>query len=150
MENKNKKTQMQKLQAALVRRKTRHFFTASVSSHRTVPPHHTVVYDNVVYSIGGGYNPATGEFTCPTAGMYRFDLGVMTQPLQSLNVWIEVFNVRMVRTVADGASGFPSACNQLEVHLDKGDVVKVTSGEIVSYLHGGTYNTFTGVMTSQD
>ncbi|XP_062597116.1 uncharacterized protein LOC134258578 [Saccostrea cucullata] len=47
-------------------------FTAGVGSgdNKVFSPGQTVIFRQVIYQVGGGYNPTTGIFTAPKAGLY--------------------------------------------------------------------------------
>ena len=41
-----------------------------------LPEGSTIVFDKVIYQIGGGYDPKDGVFTCPETGVYLFNVVV--------------------------------------------------------------------------
>ena len=49
-------------------------FSAGVTKHLVYQHAETVIYDRVFTNIGSGYNSATGIFTCPTSGIYVFEV----------------------------------------------------------------------------
>ena len=52
-------------------------FTAAISSDFQVfPPLGTIIWEEIITNIGGGFNPGTGIFTCPQDGHYFFSVSV--------------------------------------------------------------------------
>ncbi|XP_062607044.1 uncharacterized protein LOC134268813, partial [Saccostrea cucullata] len=45
-------------------------FTAAAKTGHTYASGDTVIFPTVMYQVGGGYNPTTGMFTAPKAGLY--------------------------------------------------------------------------------
>ena len=54
-------------------------FTASPTITRTYGPGQTILFDNLITSVGGGYSTATSFFTCPQDGVYAFHVSVYSQ-----------------------------------------------------------------------
>jgi len=50
------------------------FYAFLQSEQRNLPVGHTIKYDGVGNNYGDGYDPITGVFTCPTAGLYLFTI----------------------------------------------------------------------------
>ena len=53
-------------------------FSVSLTSELTIGAESKIEWDFVRTNIGGGYNPTTSEFVCPSDGTYFFNVDVAT------------------------------------------------------------------------
>lgn len=89
----------------------------------------TVLFDSEVYDEGSDYNPATGIFTAPFDGLYRFDASAQFAGLADadeflLRFFVNSTNYTGARFMNGGASGV-GASSTLEIRLVAGDTVAV-------------------------
>ncbi|BFZ19649.1 hypothetical protein BsWGS_22688 [Bradybaena similaris] len=123
-------------------------FTASLVENTKVAAGQTVRYNNTITNIGNGYDTNTGIFTAPLAGLYGFQLSVLTQ--KSSEAWLELFvNEKYIISVNSKlASGFDAAVSFVLLTLKVGDRVQVKARS-ESLLFGRTteqYCTFSGFL----
>ena len=50
-------------------------FSAGLTHDQTILHAERVVYDRIFTNIGAGYDSSTGDFNCPTSGIYVFQVG---------------------------------------------------------------------------
>ncbi|KAK3779800.1 hypothetical protein RRG08_021182, partial [Elysia crispata] len=65
-------------------------FSAGLTQPRSLEAHQNVVFDHVYVNTGGGYNSGTGVFTCPTAGLYMFQINALTKIDHSM--WLKLYH----------------------------------------------------------
>ncbi|WAR31327.1 C1QL4-like protein [Mya arenaria] len=98
----------------------------------------TIVYNNVVTDVGGGYNPGTGVFIAPVDGLYVFSTSVMmilSTSTTYANVRIKKNDSHIVTLVVEDRDGqFETVTGTVILSLQVGDTVMVTSGR---YIYGG-------------
>ena len=49
-------------------------FSAGLTHDQQILHAETVIYDRVFVNVGNGYNATTGQFICPTSGIYVFQV----------------------------------------------------------------------------
>lgn len=133
-------------------------FTARISGSRDqsvddgvhLSPHETIVFDDVVTSIGNAYNGHTGIFTAPYAGAYVFYLVQMAP-----NAHDDIFTA-IVKNGADldyvhakGHSIFMQGSSEITVHLEAGDQVWVRQDR-GDAIRGTFWTAFTGFLLHAD
>ncbi|WAQ93803.1 C1QT5-like protein [Mya arenaria] len=114
-----------------------------------------IIFSNVLFNVGGGYNSETGKFTAPVAGTYLFTVSLC--PISGKSIFYKI--VVNEDVVANGhsfsVSGYPCVSGNAIVQLDAIDVVYVKStytGDVL--LKSGLYepmydaksNSFSGVL----
>ncbi|XP_062603945.1 probable protein phosphatase DDB_G0282105 [Saccostrea cucullata] len=100
-------------------------FTAGVSSASSSWNSGTLVFDRVMYSIGGGYDSSTGVFTAPDSGHYVFFHNI--QAYDTKYVMTEIVlngNPKVLALVASGGK-YKAGPNLAVMHLSIGDRVWV-------------------------
>ena len=111
-------------------------------------------FNVIVTNIGDGYNSLDGHFTAPLAGVYAFYFSMRTLNDHSwLLVAIYKGNRQLAYATAEGqADTWDRGSIFVTTHVDKGDVVyaRRTSGGGSTYLEGGMFTTFSGVLISPD
>jgi hypothetical protein len=104
-------------------------FTAGITGGlHTYTRGQTVPFNSVIYQTGGGYNPATGVFTAPKAGLYIIFCTVVSEYQRSFWAIIKINSSAKAGVLAYSASSerfHLSASNLIVYHLQKGDRVWV-------------------------
>jgi hypothetical protein len=122
------------------------FVTSPVAFHAWYVPQpssttagSSIIFTNVVYNYGVGYNSGTGRFTAPYAGMYAFSASINNQTGSGgFSMWLglnsagTVFDgnsqtanvIAIANNITSGASAILSA----PVHLAANDYVYVGCG----------------------
>jgi hypothetical protein len=103
-------------------------FTAGAPIRHTYTAGQTVIFNKVIYQVGGGYSPTTGVFTAPTDGLYLIFCTVVADYQQSfwakimingsVKVGVMAYNYRSIDI-------YQSASNFVVHHLQKGERVWV-------------------------
>lgn len=81
-------------------------FTAKLNKKlHGLPLGTTIIYDQILYNAGGGYDGTTGIFTCPISGVYMFA------------IFVESFTLRtaIIELVIDGNDSLISAVSEQAV-----------------------------------
>lgn len=65
---------------------TAHFKTGEFKS---LAKGQILIFDKVQFNVGGGYNPGTGYFTVPRAGLYLVSCKVRSNGGKNLHVWLK-------------------------------------------------------------
>ncbi|XP_062588928.1 uncharacterized protein LOC134250580 [Saccostrea cucullata] len=101
-------------------------FTAGVTSTSTTWNSGTLVFDLIVYNIGGGYDSSTGVFTSPVDGHFVFFINVQAPGSNTIYTYIVLNGSAKVTTMAYGSSdNYDSGPNLVVLRLQKGDRVWV-------------------------
>ena len=100
-------------------------FTAGVTSSSTTWNSGTLIFNSVILNVGTGYNPSTGIFTSPVAGMYVFYVTAVEFNKQDLRVDIVLNSVSKVRTIGFSDANHQTGTNMVVLNLQKGDSVWV-------------------------
>nr|XP_011427112.2 paramyosin isoform X2 [Crassostrea gigas] len=123
-----------------------HAFTAGISSRNSAWTGGTLVFPDVIYSEGTGYNPSTGIFTALTAGTYVFYVSVQSENKQEIRLDIVLNGSSKVRAMAwssgSSSSIHQTGTNMVILHLQTGDSVLVRR-----YLGTGYYSDSAHVLT---
>ena len=104
-----------------------------------------VVYDKVLINVGNAYNPQTGEFTCPKAGVYVFTWSMLSDSdNRYCNAFIYRNGVKSLMAYAHEANSYHEAASNIEIfHLDQGDRVWIQT-QTCHYFNGYPYTAFSG------
>ncbi|XP_062595695.1 uncharacterized protein LOC134257062 [Saccostrea cucullata] len=102
-------------------------FTAGVSSSTGSWNSGTLVFDRIVYNIGGGYDSSTGVFTAPVDGHFVFFVNVQGYSDKSVYTYIVLNGSAKVTTMVYNGDNeyYDSGPNLVVLRLIKGDRVWV-------------------------
>ncbi|XP_076100593.1 complement C1q-like protein 3 [Mytilus galloprovincialis] len=123
----------------------------SMLSKSQTPGHNSVIkFDKVVTNIRNGYNPTTGIFTAPVAGVYQFSYTVMSQEGKYLIVYLSINNINQQTIWLKGTSYETGTANSIS-NLKKGDQVAVKShgSHTVYSKNEAPYSWFSGYLIAQ-
>ena len=107
----------------------------------------TVVFGRVITSYGSGYDPSTGVFTAPVAGVYSF---LVTSMPHDKDTYPQAYiqkegSVICYAASPVGVNGVVASCGAV-VHLAVGQRVSVYG----SYHLAATYTSFSGFLINSD
>ena len=127
-------------------------FTAAMTTVDTnVGGGSTVIWESIITNVGGGYQPTTGEFTCPQDGLYYFAVSVTTNDGDDLRAYLQLMhngNV-VVTTLAISSPKFGSSTVSAVIECTNGQKVwvrciQIYSCNLIGYA-GEKYTSFSGV-----
>ena len=126
-------------------------FSAGISSYDDNWTGSTLVFPDVIYSEGKGYDSNTGVFTAPTEGTYLFYISIQSAYQKYIYLDIVLNGSYKVRSIAHYGSGSTININQtgtnlVILYLTVGDSVWVKRGGGTGY-YSNSYHvcTFSGV-----
>lgn len=128
-------------------------FMAAISHWKTIATGQEVVFDKVIYSVGGGYDNTTGHFTCSEPGIYSFSI----HSLSTYHAWTGL-NLKLNSTIITsaysyGAQSVETGATSALIHLDRNDFVHVTTDRPSEFTHNPNSfqsNVFVGHMVQSD
>nr|XP_034312010.1 uncharacterized protein LOC117684349 [Crassostrea gigas] len=122
-------------------------FNAYTSQHlvfkRNTPVN--VVYDKLYFNYGDAYNPHSGFFTAPSAGLYIFTWASVVAPRKIFDTEILVNGKRigLGNCNNESSSGYENCASTFPFVLNAGDKVNIRT-VFANYLHGGGWSSFKG------
>uniref|UniRef100_A0A8W8NP32 C1q domain-containing protein n=1 Tax=Magallana gigas TaxID=29159 RepID=A0A8W8NP32_MAGGI len=122
-------------------------FNAYTSQHlvfkRNTPVN--VVYDKLYYNYGDAYNPQSGFFIAPSAGLYIFTWASVVVPRKIFDTEILVNGKRtgLGNCNNESSSGYENCASTFPLVLNAGDKVNIRT-VVANYLHGGGWSSFKG------
>ncbi|KAL4237285.1 Elastin microfibril interfacer 2 [Mactra antiquata] len=127
-------------------------FTAEVSAmdvHYTVQLA-TILFDRVKVNVGDAYNPTTGIFVAPYAGMYVFTVTGTSKWGKTVTLELTVDGNRVAHIYSDSknSGSYNSGTKTYVQELEKGSQVSVKMGAWINNydLHGNGLTSFTGFL----
>jgi hypothetical protein len=100
-------------------------FTAGFTSDSSTSSEKMMVFPSVISNIGGGYNPNTGIFAAPNAGLYVFYVSGVEYDDKYLRLDIVLNGASKVRSIAASEGRFQTGTNMAVLNLQQGDRVWV-------------------------
>ncbi|XP_062599439.1 uncharacterized protein LOC134260932 [Saccostrea cucullata] len=102
-------------------------FTAGVTSYNSTWSSGALVFDRIVYNIGGGYDSSTGVFTSPVDGHFVFFVNVQAYSNNIIYTYLVLNGSSKVTTMAyaAGSEYYTAGPNLAVLQLQKGDRVWV-------------------------
>ncbi|XP_052101997.1 complement C1q-like protein 3 isoform X2 [Mytilus californianus] len=134
---------------ALFNRKKIPAFSAAMTKSKSLSSKEIIKFNKVFTNIQNGYNPSTGIFTAPIAGVYQFSSVVMSDNGKFLvaTLWL---NDTVVSSVYIKGSAYQTGALSMILDVQKGDQIAVKSyGNYVIYSDSLNYSTFSGSLISQ-
>ncbi|XP_063418562.1 collagen alpha-2(VIII) chain-like [Mytilus trossulus] len=125
-------------------------FQSMLTKAQTPGNNGAIKFDKVVINTQKGYNPTTGIFTTPLAGIYQFSYTVMSLSGKHLVVYISHNNVKQQMTWLKGSSFETGTANNI-LNLKKGDQVAVKSEGSYTIHSDSTnlYSSFSGYLIAK-
>lgn len=110
------------------------FISKQLTLHRNTPVN--VVYDKVLFNYGNAYNPHSGFFTAPSAGLYIFTWTSLVFPRKIFDAQIVVNGIGKGLGNCNNESnpGIGNCANTVPVVLKAGDKVNIRT-TTANYLH---------------
>uniref|UniRef100_A0A8W8J9B6 C1q domain-containing protein n=1 Tax=Magallana gigas TaxID=29159 RepID=A0A8W8J9B6_MAGGI len=134
-----------------------HAFTVGISLRNISWTGGTLVFPDIIYRKGTGYNPSTGIFTAPTAGTYVFYVSVQSESRQDIRLDIVLNGSGKVRAMAWYGSGdsiyidiHQTGTNLVILHLQTGDRVWVKRFAGTGYYNKTNHHAFTAGIASRN
>nr|CBX41737.1 putative C1q domain containing protein MgC1q88 [Mytilus galloprovincialis] len=130
-------------------KKTTPAFSAILTKVQSLGVKDTIKFDKVVTNIQNGYNPSSGIFTAPMAGVYQLSTTVMSHKGQKLVVHLWYNDVKMSGGWGLGNQHVQATINMV-LELQKGDQVTIKSRESNNvYSDDDNYTCFSGYLIAQ-
>ncbi|XP_071153986.1 complement C1q-like protein 3 [Mytilus edulis] len=136
---------------ARAKQEIRPAFTAHFKTGGMIPlaKGQILIFDKVQINVGGGYNPTTGYFTVPKAGLYLVSCTVRSNGGKHLHVWLKKNDNRV--TLAYGGN-WNEGSFSIPVQAAEGDrlVIVHDTGSYVNneYVQGSIISFFSAVFIS--
>lgn len=130
--------------AEMVKHRNPVAFSAYRTSSQSLYAGTKVLFNQVWTNVGNGYEPSTGIFTAPRAGLYHFTAVVMSSSNQLL--YLRLYHNTLM-TAGSHVSGrdFETGTFDVIFSLQKGDEVYIAGGgSYTIYSAGSKYVTFSG------
>ncbi|XP_063404369.1 uncharacterized protein LOC134687840 [Mytilus trossulus] len=129
--------------AEVVKQRNPVAFSAYRTSSQSLTLGAKVLFNQVWNNEGNGYQPSTGIFTAPRAGLYHITAVVMSTHGQTL--YLRLYHNTLM-TAGSHVSGrdYETGTFDVILSLQKGDEVYIAGGSYTIYSDGGTYITFSG------
>lgn len=101
------------------------YISKHLTLHRNTPVN--VVYDKVFFNYGNAYNPHSGIFTAPSAGLYIFTWTSLVNPKSIFDAEILINAKRkgLGNCNNEGSPGFGNCANTVPLVLKAGDKVNL-------------------------
>ena len=126
-------------------------FSAGIPSYDDNWTGSTLVFPDVIYSEGKGYDSNTGVFTAPTEGTYLFYISIQSGYQKYIYLDIVLNGSSKVRSMTFYNSGstisiYQTGTNLVILHLTVGDRVWVSRGSGTGYYSNSPHVcTFSGI-----
>ncbi|XP_062610321.1 uncharacterized protein LOC134272096 [Saccostrea cucullata] len=144
-----------KLSNILSSLQTRVAFTAGVhyDDKHNFAPSETIIFPRVMYEVGGGYNPRTGVFTAPKAGLYLIFSTVVGKDHEIIRTQIRINGSLkasiMAYVTSSTAPVYQSASNLVVQQLQVGDRVWIRVYQGTNFYSDYEETTFSVAMINE-
>ena len=121
--------EIKQVQSELAQQLGKHVaFHAYVNETKHTYPGDTIIFGGVTYSEGGGYDAATGNFTCPESGVYLFSVTLVCD--KKVGSFYQASTLKKNSTIAKmniitRNDRFSSGSNLIIMKLAQGETVSV-------------------------
>ena len=97
------------------------------SIETTIGPGEMVIWESIITNVGGGYQPTTGEFTCPQDGLYYFAVSVTSHATEGKRAHLHIMHNgnAVVTTLAYANPAFDSSTVSAVMECTNGQKVWV-------------------------
>ncbi|XP_071145335.1 cerebellin-3-like [Mytilus edulis] len=120
-------------------------FTAYRSSSQSLSVNEIVKFDKIWTNNGDGYDPSSGVFTAPLAGLYRFAAVVMS--VSDAVLYLSLYhNDAQITSSYLSDKGYKTGTFDVALTLEQGDKVSIRSRSKSQtiFSDGSNYCTFSG------
>ncbi|KAK3083382.1 hypothetical protein FSP39_021191, partial [Pinctada imbricata] len=126
-------------------------FSAGLSHTLRLSQGETIPFNKIFVNVGDGYNPRTGEFIAPTAGVYVFHLHAYDMNKDKA-MWLEAVRNTQLMVSISGYDSHATAGNTVMAQMNRGDkfFIRARAGQQFSLFgqDDEVYATFTGYKVS--
>ena len=116
-------------------------FSYRVKKDQATKPSDTILFSQLLFQTGGGYNDLTGTFKCPKTGVYVFYVTLVVVETNTLHASLTVDTDHRMLIASKGSEG----SNIVIVHVREGQTVSVVTYArdvtVMSYM-----STFSGML----
>ncbi|XP_071145123.1 uncharacterized protein [Mytilus edulis] len=128
-------------------------FSSTMDSHKeNLGIGQTVLFEHVITNIGGGFDQNTGTFKAPTAGVYHFDVIIMSHYGEDMETEIVKNGQTLVRLYSGNGDTYGVGMQAIVVQMNAGDDVWVrvynnpgiNNGNVRVY--GSLWSSFSGFL----
>lgn len=124
-------------------------FSVGLSSTQRMYNKDTVRFDRVFVNEHNAYDPMTGIFTCPVAGLYLFHFHAYSSNKDTI-MWLDLLHNDTPVVSVSGYNSHTVSSQTVMLKLGKGDRVQVESKDSQEFALFGlpdqVYSTFTGYL----
>ena len=94
---------------------------------KTIASKKTVVFDKVIYSVGGNYDETTGQFTCYEPGLYSFSVHALSDQNHEIGLELKLNSTILTSAYSSGGRDVETGSTSALLHLKKNIIIHVTS-----------------------
>ncbi|KAH9504537.1 Complement C1q tumor necrosis factor- protein 2 [Bulinus truncatus] len=116
-------------------------FSAISNNGNVLTQGQNVIFEKVLTNIGGGYDPATGIFTCPVQGLYVFNVGILSTPRSLATINLVHSGRYLISVNAYDDRNHGTGSRTVVVDCQRGDTVYAVAAT-PAYLFAGTANSY--------
>ncbi|KAI8779658.1 cerebellin-3 [Biomphalaria glabrata] len=128
-------------------------FSSLLNLERPIATGERIIFDKVLTNVGNGYDPKSGNFTCPIRGLYSFSVGVLPMPNNLVIVDIYQNKNYLISVHGNDNAVFTSASRTVVIKCNKGDKIYLVNNRAPYQIYATldlTYqhNIFSGFLIS--
>ena len=103
-----------------------------------------ILFDEILYNSGNGWNQSTHKFVAPVRGLYSFTLTVLNEQNNKLYASIKIQDRNIQSAHAAGDQHGNSATASVVVELNKNQ--EVSASVDIGQMHGNSWTHFVGFL----